>query len=133
MLARGVPDEMAAAAQQAVVDRVSAMAGGRPVHALGAAEIRDAIAACGDDACIGAQLGQAGAQAGVIVRLRGRRPVHATLEIRDPVSGARGASPSRGRCPPWPPTSRPPWQRSPRSSRARCRTRRRLRPPCSSR
>lgn len=85
-----VADEVVAAVSQALVDRVTTMAGGRPVHALGAPELRAAIAACTDDPCIGGQLAQAGAQAGVIARVhaRGRRPLEVTLELRDPVSGA---------------------------------------------
>jgi hypothetical protein len=85
-----IADEVVAAVSQALVDRVTAMAGGRPVHALGAPELRAAIGACADDVCIGGQLAQAGAQAGVIARLhaRGRRPLEVALELRDPVSGA---------------------------------------------
>jgi hypothetical protein len=85
---RRVPAELAAAASAAVVSQVEPMARGRAVHALGAAEMVAAIAACSDDACIGAHLGQAGAQGGVILRLaRGRRGIEATLELRDPISG----------------------------------------------
>lgn len=85
-----VPDEASAAVSQALVEQVTTMADGRPVHALGAPELRDAIAACEDDACIGGQLAQAGAQAGVIARLRARarRPFEVSIELRDPVSGA---------------------------------------------
>lgn len=84
-----VPDDVAAAVQNALVAQLTPMAGGRPVHALGAPELRSAIEACTDDACLGGLLAQAGAQAGVIARLattRGRR-VQASIEIRDPVSG----------------------------------------------
>jgi hypothetical protein len=84
-----VPDPVVEAAQTAMVDAVTAMASGRPVHALVAPELRQTLAGCGDDACIGALLAQAGAQAGVIVRIgpRPRRPYQATIEMRDPVSG----------------------------------------------
>lgn len=96
-----VSPEVVAAAQQALVDTITPMAGGRPVHALGAPELRDAIAACRDDACIGGHLGQAGAQAGVLVRLtaRGRRPLQTAIEIRDPVSGAARREPITGELP----------------------------------
>ncbi len=96
-----VSDEVVSAAQQALVERLTAMAGGRPVHALGAPELRDAIGACQDDACIGQQLAQAGAQAGVIARLtgRGRRPVQIAIELRDPVSGAPRREPVTGELP----------------------------------
>jgi hypothetical protein len=79
---------------QSFVARITDMAGGRPVHALAAAEIEAAITACRDDACIGAILAQAGAQAGLIVRLRarGRRPIEVALELRDPVSGTQRMS-----------------------------------------
>lgn len=85
-----VSDEVEAAVSQSLVDAVTAMAGGRPVHALGAAALRDAITACEDDTCIGAQLAQAGARAGLIARIRGRgrRPLEVAIELRDPVSGA---------------------------------------------
>ena len=85
---RRVSAELATAASAALVSQVEPMARGRAVHALGAEEMVAAIAACGDDACIGAQLGQAGAQGGVILRLeRGRRGIDASLELRDPISG----------------------------------------------
>lgn len=96
-----IAEDVSSAAQQAIVEQLTPMAGGRPVLALGAASIRDAIAACTEDACIGAQLAQAGAQAGVIARLhaRGRRPLEATIEIRDPVSGAPRHAPVVGELP----------------------------------
>ena len=96
-----VSDDEAAAAQQALVDQLGPMAGGRPVLALGAAQVRDAIAACEDDTCIGGQLAEAGVQAGMIARLngRGRRPIQATLELRDPVSGVLRHEPVAGELP----------------------------------
>jgi hypothetical protein len=87
--ARRVPDAVVAAAREALVAQVTPMAGGRPVHAATAEALLEAIEACEDDACLGAQLAEAGAQAGVVLRLRrARRGLNATLELRDPVSGA---------------------------------------------
>jgi hypothetical protein len=88
-MGRAAP-ELTAAAQQALVDQLTAMSGGRPVHALAAEDVLAQIAACSDDACHGAILASANAQTGVYLRLRarGRRPLEAAIELRDPVSGA---------------------------------------------
>lgn len=96
-----LPDDVVAAVQQGLVEHIAAMAGGRPVHPLAAAELRDAILECREDACIGGHLAQARAQAGVIarVRARGRRPLEVTLEMRDPVSGTPRLEPVRGELP----------------------------------
>lgn len=83
-----VPEEAVTAAREALVAQVTPLAGGRAVHGLGSADMVAALIACDDDACIGGQLGSAGAQAGVILRLQRRgRQLSAGLEIRDPISG----------------------------------------------
>lgn len=83
-----VAPEVSAAAQQALVEQLTAMAGGRPVHALANEEVQAALAACRDDACHGAQLATANVQTGAYLRLRARgRRLEASIELRDPVSG----------------------------------------------
>jgi len=99
---RRVPEAVSAAASASLVTQLEAMSGGRPVLAVGAQAqaLIDAIAACEEDACVGAQLGEAGAQAGALLRLeRSRRGVTATLELRDPVSGALRHEPIEGELP----------------------------------
>jgi hypothetical protein len=95
-----VPEAVVSAVESAVVASVTAMAGGRAVHPLAAAELRSALAACRDDACIGALLAQAGAQGGVIVRMTARgRAARTALELRDPVSGTARQAPVQGDVP----------------------------------
>ncbi len=95
-----ISQEVSAAAREALVAQITPLAGGRAVHGLGVAEMVQAIGACTEDACIGAQLATAGAQAGVLLRLTRRgRQLAATLEIRDPVSGTIRAEPVEGRLP----------------------------------
>ena len=100
--ARRVPDAISASASAALVTQLEAMSGGRPVLAVGAQAqaMIDAIAACEDDACVGALLAEAGAQAGAVLRLsRSRRGVSASLELRDPVSGTLRHEPIEGELP----------------------------------
>ncbi len=95
------PEDVTAAARDALVAQITAMASGRAVHALAAPDILAAIGACTDDACIGGQLASAGVQAGVILRIARRgRALAGTLAIRDPVSGtSRTAAPIEGAIP----------------------------------
>lgn len=94
-----VAPEVVAAAEAALVEQLTAMSGGRPVQPI-ATEIAAAIAACRDDACIGAALAGAGGQAGAILRLSIRRGrVAARLELVDPVSGAARMAPVEGELP----------------------------------
>ncbi|MFK7984540.1 MAG: PEGA domain-containing protein [Sandaracinaceae bacterium] len=87
--ARRVSEETTQAVAAAVTAQVTPMAGRRPVHALADEAILSAMRACSDDACLGAQLASAQAQAGLVVRVSRTRSGHAaSLEMRDPVSGA---------------------------------------------
>ncbi len=94
-----IPEEIVAAAQTALIAQLTPMAGGRPVQALATGNER--IAACRDDACIGAELAQAGAAHAVILRLtaRARRPFEAVLELRDATSGVLRREPIRAELP----------------------------------
>jgi len=95
-----ISEEVSGAAREALVSQITPLAGGRAVHGLGAAAMIDAIGACGDDGCVGAQLASAGAQAGVILRLTRRgRQLSAALEIRDPVSGTARSEAIEARLP----------------------------------
>lgn len=98
---RRVPPEAVTAAREALVAQVTPMARGREVHGLGAEALIATIAECDEDACLGAQLAEAGAQAGVVLRLERarRRQLDATLELRDPVSGAPRLDPIEGTVP----------------------------------
>jgi hypothetical protein len=85
-----VPDDVVAAVQNALVNGVTPMAGGRPVLALGLPAMRDELAACADEACRGALLGRVGVIGAVIARLSRRTtrgPVELSLEMIDPMSG----------------------------------------------
>ncbi|MGF1467759.1 MAG: PEGA domain-containing protein [Sandaracinaceae bacterium] len=97
---RRVEEEYATAAQTAVVEQIRPFAGERPVLGLGLASLREALAACEEDECLGQQLSQARAQAAVLVRLdrRGNR-IEASLEVREPISGALRGEPIEGRLP----------------------------------
>jgi len=89
------------AAREALVAQVSPMAGGREVHGLGAEQMVSALSACEEDTCLGGILAEAGAQAGVLLRLTRRgRQLAAVLELRDPVSGTlRHDAPIEGNLP----------------------------------
>lgn len=78
------------AVRDAVVEQVSAMVEGRPTVALEDEQRLVALLECADPACVGAQLAQVGAIAGVLLRLERPRPadpVTVTLTAVDPVSG----------------------------------------------
>lgn len=95
-----VPEDVVAAARAALPAQIEPLASGRGVHGLAVAEMIAALSACTDDACIGGQLGSAGAQAGVLLRLTRRgRQLEASLEIRDPVSGTPRIEAIRGPIP----------------------------------
>lgn len=86
------------AVRDAVVEQLGPVAPGRPTVALTDEQRLIAILECAAPACIGAQLAEAGAIAGVLVRLsrpRGRGPLAVTLEVVDPVSGAPRVEPVR--------------------------------------
>ena len=90
--------EIVTAVRHAVLAQLQGMVQGREVRALENEQRLVAILECADAPCIGAQLADLGAIAGVLVRIaRGERargrtappaPVIVTLEVVDPVSGA---------------------------------------------
>jgi len=96
-----VAAEAVTAAREALVAQIGPMAGGRAVHGVGADQMVSALSACDGDTCVGSILAEAGAQAGVLLRLTRRgRQLAAALEIRDPVSGAlRVEAPIEGELP----------------------------------
>lgn len=85
---RRVPEETSQAAGAFVESHLAELAGRREVHLLAAPQILEAVTACEEDTCYGGILEEAGAAAGVIVRMS-RRGVRypTTIELRDPVSG----------------------------------------------
>lgn len=98
--ARGVPEDYAGAAQVALVEKLTAVSEERPVLGLGLQSLRNALAECEDDACLGAQITEARAQGAVLMRLRRRGGGYeATLEVRDPASGTVRGEPTVGRLP----------------------------------
>lgn len=97
---RRVPNAIVTAARAALVEQLGPLVRGRDVRALEDEAALEAIAACEEDACVGAQIAEAGAQAAAVLRLeRARRGYTATLELRDPVSGAPRREPLEGELP----------------------------------
>lgn len=94
-----VPEELATATRDALVAQVGPMAGGRPVLALAADDIRATLTACTEPTCVGAELARVQAFGAVIARLSRRTvrgPVTLSLELVDPVSGAPRIAPLAG-------------------------------------
>lgn len=91
-----VPPEIVMPVRDAVVTALQPHVEGRMVLPMADEQRLIAILQCPDAACIGAQLAEAGAVAGVLVRISredDRDPVMVTLEVVDPVSGAARIEP----------------------------------------